>query len=244
MNGSENNDWLDSSPTRGNNKSVLPGLNSSSMPAGIDVEPDGVKLFSSQTFGEADEFFTNVQDGVLPLLQQTAKIGGSFMEAADFMGRHGQGVEKLVLFSEDARKGYVALSFGASTIAINYINGDATSAATMENVQSAFDVSGGKGIFNGTPAGEPADDHPTGQGAPIKLPEPNGAAPTVYDPHASRTIELGDNGSTYVVSGDAPDDLERLDPQDDIASWNEKFRDDLAHVAREQPEEPDPQIYY
>lgn len=231
MNGSESNDWLDSSPTRGNNKSVLPGSSNGGAPAGIDVHPDGVKLFSSQASGEAEDFQNNIQGGVTPLMQQTAKIGATFMEAADFAGRHGQGVEKLLTFSNDAMKGYLALSVGASTIAINYVNGDTTSAATMENVQSAFDVSGGKGIFNGTAAGAPASA-PTGQDNPIKLPEADGSAPTVYDPHASRTIELG-NGSTYVVPGDAPNDLEQLDPQDDIASWNEKFRDDLAHVADE-----------
>ncbi len=218
-----NNNWLDSTPTRGNASAFVPGG------SGIDVSPDGVKLFSTQATGEANDFRVSSQQGVQSLMGQASQIGASFMEADGFGVQHSAGLEAMMMFTGDAGIGLMALGQGAQTIAINYINGDATSAATMKDVESAFDVAGGNGLRT-TPNGAGTAPQ-TGQGNSSALPPPSTAGNTPnyapHDPHADQTITQGDG--SYTVPGDAPNDLERIDPQD-IRNTDMQFRDDLAKL--------------
>lgn len=224
VSGGDDNKWLDSAPTAGD------GTGGNAMPGHgmIDVKPDGVKLFSTQADGEAKDFQSNFADGVAPLMGQSAKIGAPFYEASDFAEKHGQGFEAMGLFHADAQKGLIALSQGARTVAMNYLDGDSTSAATMTDVEHAFDVSGGKGLFN---APTPADGSapPTGQQHPGTLPPAQTVDPDDYatNPDVTESIPLGDHDS-YTIPAEGSDDIERLDPQDDIQETEKKFQDDLA----------------
>lgn len=212
--------WLDRGRTEGDASAFLPGGGS----RGIEVSPDGVKVFASQANGEAEDFQRSSTEGMLSLQSEAGTIGRSFLEAEAFNLQHDAGLEALGLFTTDAGKGLMALGAGAASIAITYINGDTTSAATLKDVQDAFDVSGGRGMFNRpTPEGNP-DQASTG-GNTL-----NGGAPgrddhaNIYDPHAAKDIRTGEG--TYTVPADAPDDLERLDPSE-IRETTEKWRDDL-----------------
>lgn len=233
------NNWMNNDPVRGDSKGVLPGGGGGDM--GIDVHPDGVKKFSTQADGEAKNFTSSYQDGVTPLMAPSAKIGGSFMEAAHFSGRHGQAVQKNGMLSVDVFKGLLSLGQGARTIAINYINGDTTSAATMPQVLDAFDASAGNGLFDqGNGSGRPGQN---GNDNPVSLPEPKPVEPGDFsnpnDPGFSQNIGLGDDAN-YTVPG-APDcqDIEMATP-DSIIAVEQQFQDDLAHEDYEPaPYDPD-----
>lgn len=211
--------WLDSAPTKGDASAFLPG-------GGIDVQTDGVKVFSTEATGEAKDFMSSASHGMQSLLGQAGAIGPTFQEAEGFLLQHGAGTEALGMFTTDASIGIRALGQGAQTIAINYINGDTTSAATMKDVEGAFDVAGGNGLRT-APNGA-GKDTTTGQDHPGSLPPPGAASHrpdyTPYDPHADKTITVGDGG--YTIPGDAPNDLENID-LDDVRNTDGKFRDDL-----------------
>ncbi|MDQ3733074.1 MAG: hypothetical protein M3400_03580 [Actinomycetota bacterium] len=219
MGGDENNPWLDRTPTKGDAKKFLPGGMS---PPGIDVSPDGVKVFSTQADGEAKDFHRSLGSGVTPLLGQPGLIGASFIEAADFADKLGQGIESMMLFNADVGIGLQALSLGAQTIAILYVNGDATSEATMNDVLGAFDISKGNPLRP-----KPGAEAPTTSQKVRSYISPDHLDRdyTPYDPHAPKTISLGKDGS-YTVPGDAADDLERVN-QSALRDVDKQFRDDL-----------------
>lgn len=235
------NNWLNNDPVRGSGTGGFPGGGGGS---GIEVRPDGVKRFSTQAEGEGQNFSSSYQDGVAPLMMPAAKIGGSFMEAAEFSGRHGQAIQKNGMFSQDVTIGLMALGIGARTIAINYLNGDTTSAATLPQVLDAFDASSGNGLRD--QAAGAANPGPNGNDSPMSLPEPQPIEPGEFsnpnDPGFSQDIQLGDDGS-YTVPG-ATDclDIEMADPQDDIMPVEKQFRDDLEHQDW-QPAPYDPENY-
>ncbi len=223
MSGDENNKWLDNAPVKGDSSGGFPGG------SGINVRPDGLKLFSTQAEGEAENFTSSYQDGVAKLIMASAQIGGSFQEAAQFSGRHIQAIQKTEMLRQDASIGIAALGMGARTISINYLNGDATSAATLPQVLDAFDTSNGNGLRaqiegSGQQSGG-------GNGNTSRLPEghvvdtSNTGNPN--HPGFSKTIELGDNAS-YTVPG-ASDclDIEMLD-RNDVEPVQLQVRDDLA----------------
>ncbi|MDQ3734963.1 MAG: hypothetical protein M3400_13405 [Actinomycetota bacterium] len=214
--------WLNRSPTEGDANAFMPGSGGG---GGIDVNPDGVKVFASQANGEAADFRTSLSNGVNELIPEAAKIGNPFYEAEAFALEHGAGVEALMLFSQDAGKGLMALGMGAASIAVTYINGDATSSATLSDVQNAFDVSGGTGMFNGPSAPDQNQAATPGDrlGNATGRDEHQNYVPR--DPHAAHTIDLGRNDS-YTIPGDAPDDLERLD-NNELRDVHRKFADDL-----------------
>ena len=223
MSGDENNNWLDSAPVAGDSTGGFPSG------SGIEVRPDGLKLFSTQAEGEAMNFATGYQEGVDPLMMASAQIGGSFQEAAQFSGRHGQAIQKTGMLSGDVSIGLTALGMGAKTIAIKYLNGDATSAATLPDVLDAFDVSKGNDLRDQVEAaGEPSKN---GNGAPVGLPTAQSVDPddfaNPHDPGRSDTIQLGDNAS-YTVAG-ASDclDIEMATPAT-TAPVEAQFGDDLA----------------
>jgi len=217
--------WLDRAPTTGDATKFLTGGGGG---GGIDVNPDGVKLFSTQATGEANDFRMSNLNGVMKLQPEASQIGESFYEAAYFSLEHEAGAEALRMFTEDAGKGLMALGQGAQTIAIDYINGDATTAATMQDVQSAFDVSGGTGMFNRpVPAETQAPTSAGGGTTEGVLPPPQPAGEqdnTPYDPNAARTVSLGQG--SYTIPADAPDDLERIDLSE-VGEFRQKFEDDL-----------------
>jgi len=221
-----NNRWLNNAPTTSDGKNFLSmGMGGGGAPGGIDVSPDGVKQFSSQSCAEAMDLMMNFNDGVMPLARETGKIGGSFIEAAYFLGEASQGMERLAKFQADASAGVLALGQGAYSIALNYINGDATSAATMSDVERAFDVAGGRGFKNA-----PVDDtapRPTGQDAPSRMPKANdlGDLPQ-RDPNGAQNIPLGSRDS-YTVPASGADDLERRNFQQDLEDLPQQYADDL-----------------
>lgn len=239
MSGDENNDWMNSAPVRGDSSGGFPSAGE-----GINVRPDGVKRFSTQALEESQHFTTGFMNGVMPLTQASARIGSSFTEAAQFSARHKQALEKTNMLQEDVSIGVSALGFGAMTIAINYINGDATSAATMSDVESAFQARGNGLREMMEPNGQGPSAGNNGGGNVTRLPDPEPAddsTPTrnVNDPGSWQTIDLGDD-ATYTVPG-APDclDLEMMD-RDDIESVESTVRDDLAHEEYEvAPYDPD-----
>ncbi len=222
-----NNRWLNNAPTTSDGTNFLSlGMGSGGSPGGIDVSPDGVKQFSSQTCAEAMDLMRNFNDGVTPLGRETGNIGGSFVEAAHFLGGASQGMERLSRFQADAQDGLNALGRGAYTIAINYINGDATSAATMSDVESAFDIAGGRG-YNNAPVDNSAPPPPTGQDAPVSLPAANNVDNLPQrDPNGAQNIPLGSRDS-YTVPAAGADDLERRNFQQDLEDLPQKYADDL-----------------
>ncbi len=219
-----NNKWLNNAPTKGDGKSFMGGSGGSQ---GIDVSPDGVKQFSGQAMGEFKDFMSNFSRGVVPLAQQHAKIGPAFMEAEYFINTVTQANNRLVQFQTDAGNGLMALGTGASAIAINYINGDATSAATMSDVEHAFDTSNGTGYRN-APVDPNAPPKVTGQDAPVSLPKADYVDPRDFtrDPNAPETINLGPNDS-YTIPASGPNDLERMGIQEEAGKLAQKYGDDL-----------------
>lgn len=205
---SGDSDPLNASPTKGDAKGG--GFPGGGGGEGIDVKPDGLRLFSSQAQGDAEDFMSAYGDVMPSLTQQGAKIGASFREASDFAAMHSQGAGALAMLSGDAGKGLMALGVGAQSIASKYLDGDATSAATMKDVQNAFDVSGGKGIFNGGDA--PAGKGPTGQGGGAG----QGSLPGAGDRCPTDDVRNGDRPS-YPIA----------DPED-IRDVEQKTLDDLA----------------
>lgn len=206
----EDNNWLNRTPTQGNPTGGAPTGGA----AGIDVQPDGVKLFGSQATGEAETFVKNFKDGVSKLIMEGAGIGASFQEAEYFVKQHADGINQLSVLTGDVTQGLVAFGLGARTVALKYQFADTTSAATMSDVQSAFDVSGGKG-YHDQPAPPPG---PTGQQAPVKLPPPqyvdssDMASYNPNDPSRTEVIGLGDN-AFYIVPGASLGDMELVDNQ-------------------------------
>lgn len=203
-----NNKWLNNAPTKGD-KAGGQGFPSGT---GIDVKPDGVKLFSTQATGEAEDFVQSAANGVLPLQEQIGKIGASFQEAEYFMQQHSQGFERLAMFNKDAMQGMMALGVGARTIAIDYVNADTTTAAKMSDVEQAFDVAGGKGFVNGASTGG-ENNNPRGQDNPVKLPEAQRPSPQDYGPTDPNTVKLGTR-DIYQIPEQARDDLQNLNPAD------------------------------
>lgn len=222
-----NNRWLNNAPTTSDGANFMTmGMGGDGAPGGINVSPDGVKQFSSQTCAEAMDLMKNFQDGVYPLARETGNIGGSFIEAAYFVGEAGQGMERLSAFQADVSDGLRALGLGARTIALNYINGDATSAATMSDVEGAFDVSGGRG-FKDMPV-DPDAVRPVGQDAPQQMPQANQVFDLPErDPNGAQPIPLGSRDS-YTVPAAAADDLERRNMQD-LQELGQQYGDDLKH---------------
>ncbi|MEJ7771121.1 MAG: hypothetical protein WKF51_04420 [Geodermatophilaceae bacterium] len=241
MSGDENNNWLNSDPVKGDAKDFLGGAGGS----GINVRPDGLKRFSTQAEAEAKNFVTGYGDGVVPLAQAAAKIGGSFQEAAQFSGRQGQAMQKTAKLSEDVFYGVSALGMGARTIAINYLNGDATSAATLPQVLDAFDASKGNGLRDQAAGeGQRRQSGPSGNDDRVRLPEAKPVDPAGFtnpnDPGLSEKVPLGDDANYTVPGTSDPSDVENADPQDDIMALEKKFRDDLAHQDYEPaPYDPD-----
>ncbi|MDQ3716429.1 MAG: hypothetical protein M3381_10530 [Actinomycetota bacterium] len=239
MGGDENNNWLTKGPVKGDSTGGFPGG------SGIEVRPDGLKLFSTQAEGEAKNFSSGFQDGVMPLSSASARIGSSFMEAAQFSARHGQAIAKTTELSKDVTIGLASLGMGAKTIAINYINGDATSAATLPEVLDAFDATKSNGLremIEGDGQGTRGGN--SGGGNLVRLPEghadqSNTSSRNPNDPAFANTIKLGDNAS-YTVPG-APDcqDIEVMD-REDFQAVESQVRDDLAKENYKQaPYNPD-----
>lgn len=232
MAGDENNNWLKDTPVTGDSTGGFPSG------GGIDVRPDGVKRFSTQAQGEAQSFTSNYADGIAPLQGQTARIGSSFQEAAYFSGQHGQGVQRMGLLTTDVSIGLTALGVGARTIAINYLNADATSAASLPEVLDAFDASSGNGLRDQImSSGElPA----TGQDNPVGLPDAEVITADEFTGDTDDgTIALGSDAE-YTLPGDSSDDIEGLDYQDDLAPLEQQHRDDLGQVDFEpNPYNPD-----
>ncbi|MGI8720957.1 MAG: hypothetical protein ACR2JG_01880 [Geodermatophilaceae bacterium] len=227
MGGDENNNWLSKGPVKGDSSGGFPGG------SGIEVRPDGLKRFSTQAEGEAKNFTSGFQDGVMPLTSASARIGGSFMEAAQFSARHGQAIEKTTDLSKDVYIGLASLGKGAQTIAINYINGDATSAATLPEVLAAFDPSKANGLREQIEgAGQGSGTGNSGGGNLSRLPEGHAdqsdtSSRNPNDPAFSNTIKLGDNAS-YTVPGAADcQDIEVMD-REDFEAVESQVRDDLA----------------
>jgi len=110
--------------------------------SGIDVRPDAVRQFGTRAGAEAKDFMGQAQDSESSLTSQAAGIGSPFQEAEYFNQQHTQGVEKLALFNNDAAIGLNSLGMGATSISSTYVNGDTTSAATMNDVEQAFDKTG------------------------------------------------------------------------------------------------------
>ncbi len=213
--------WLDRAKTEGDASAFLPGGGQ-----GINVSPDGVKVFASQVNGESTDFVKSSSDGVMSMAGESNRIGASFMEAEAFALDHAAGFEALTMFSTDVHKGLMALGTGAASIAITYLNGDTTTAATLKDVQDAFDVSGGQGMFNGPQAPAGPDRAATGGNTLPRGPVGDDHYNT-YDPHDSRTIHTGDG--TYTVPADANDDLERLDPNE-LREVYQQYADDLGKM--------------
>lgn len=238
MSGDENNTWLDSAPVKGDSANFLTPGRSGGGDSGIEVRPDGVKKFSTQAVEESKSFMSGYQDGVMPLMMETNKVGGSFWEAAYFSAMQGRAVQMTTLLNEDVRKGLDALGMGARTIAINYVNGDTTSAATLPEVRDAFDASKNNGLHQ---AGTRPGSH--GNGNLNVLPPAEDVETDDFtnpnDPGVSHTIQLGDNGS-YTIPG-ATDclDIEMATPEG-VSDVVNQYQDDLAHQNYEPaPYDPD-----
>ncbi len=239
MSGDENNNWINSAPVKGDSTGGFPGG------SGIEVRPDGLKLFSTQAEGEAKNFTTGFIDGFMPLTQQAGQIGMSFQEAANFAGRHGEAINATSMLGKDATVGLLALGLGAKTIAINYINGDATSAATLPQVLDAFDASKGNGLRDDLERTDQEARAGSGKDKTVRLPEATPVDTDDFhnptDPGFSKTIELGDNAS-YTVPG-ASDclDIEMAGPET-TNPVTEQYRDDLTKE-NYQPAPYDPDDY-
>ncbi len=202
--------WLNNEPTKAGDAAG----------SGIDVETDGVKLFGVQAREEAQDFMQSSGDGVQSLRGAASRIGRTFQEAQYFSTQHEFGLQRLDAFTKDAMKGLTALGLGAMNIATTYRNGDAASAATLNDVDRAFDVAGGNGLLT-EPNGAGALPQAGASSGPALLPKAQALTEEqrrdsfvdANDRSKSQTINLGDR-DTYTVPAAGEGDLELLDPAD------------------------------
>jgi hypothetical protein len=224
---------LDNAPVKGDSSGGFPGG------SGINVRPDGLKLFSTQAQGEAMNFSKGYAEGVAPLTMGSGQIGASFQEAAQFSARHMAAIDKIVQLNAHVGEGLMAFWAGAHTIAVNYLDGDAMSAATVLNV---FAPSKGNGVNDQVEGG----GQQSGGGGTSRLPEgkvvdtENTSKPN--HPGLPQTIDLGDNAS-YTMPG-APNclDIEMATPEASKAV-QEPVHEHLAKVGGYEPAPYDPDNY-
>jgi hypothetical protein len=193
--------------------------------SGVRVEPDLLKDFSDQTTAQAQAFQTAFSNGVMPLMPQAAQVGGSTREAAALANRHADVLNQMQLFARDAGIGLTALGMGAQTIAVNYLDSDATQAASMAQVTDAFFPEPGEQSLRDLSIGAADsavdvtdEDQAAADRIEAALPAPDDMTPdessyTPVDPRAAdQDIALGSGGDEYVVRAD--DDIETRSYED------------------------------
>jgi hypothetical protein len=227
--------WLPPTDTHSSQGDVFSALSGS----GVHVETDQLKSFSTGTLAQAQAFQQAFTDGVNSLLGQASQVGASTTEAAAFSKKHAEVIQQLALFTQDAGIGLMALGQGAQTIAINYVDSDATQSATLSQVTAAFspDPQSEQSLRYAmtNPATGTGDTEVTAEDQrvadAITLPEPDDLTPDQDAPDASddprasdQVIDLGGSGDTYTVPAD--DDIELVDPMDNAHDDQERVMDD------------------
>lgn len=219
MGGDEKNLWLQDTPSKGEGGSAGG--------SGIDVRPDGLARFGNQAEEEATALGSNVGNGVDRLRMASTRIGNTFHEAFYFDQLHTRGVARLHMFTQEAEMGVRALGDGAKSIGNTYVNGDATSAATMKDVQRAFTAVRGEGGASGQSTAGSASAGGQENGASTLPPaerevvadlrkEGQEGESNSNTRREDQTIDLGKD-ATYTVPAPAPNDLERYrDEQPDL----------------------------
>lgn len=219
--GSSRPDWMTRTDTSGE-QSLFGNLQGS----GVRVEPDALKDFADQTSAQAQAFQTAFANGVMPLMVQAAQVGGSTREAAALANRHADVLNQMQLFARDAGIGLTALGMGAQTIAVNYVDSDATQAATMTQVTDAFYPQPGDQSLRALSIGAADsavdvtdEDQAVADEIQAALPAPDDMTPDDPDgyvpaePRAEdQVIPLGDGGDEYTVYAD--DDIETRSYED------------------------------
>lgn len=220
--GSGRPDWLTRTDTSGADD-VLSFLGSGG--SGVRVEPDALKDFSGLTTAQGVAFQSGYVNGVLSLVPTATSIGTSTSEAAAFAAKHQYVVQQMQMLAQDVGIGLGALGQGAQTIALNYLDADATQAATMAQVTDAFSPDAEHSFRNGALTAAPSEGLDAQEEQDIQdvvddieaaLPPPDDMTPDVAFPEAAvdprltdQVIDLGDSGDTYVIPAD--DDIETRD---------------------------------
>jgi hypothetical protein len=227
--------WLPPTDTSSSQGDVFGALSGS----GVRVETDQLKTFSTGTLAQAQAFQQAFSNGVSSLLGQASQVGASTTEAAEFSKKHAEVIQQLAAFTQDAGIGLMALGQGAQTIAINYVDSDATQSATLSQVTAAFspDPQSEQSLRYAmtNPATDPSSTEVTDADQAvadaITLPEPDDLTPdsdapdTSDDPRAGdQVVDLGGSGDTYTVPAD--DDIELIDPMDNAQADQERVVDD------------------
>jgi len=227
MGGDENNEWLRDTPSEGDRPPGMPA----GLDGGIDVRPDSLTRFANQTLSEARAFARNMHDGVDPLQAHSSNIGKAFTEAVDFEVAHTQGIQKLRMFTAEAELGTSLLGEGARSIGSTYLNGDAMSAATLKDVETAFNPAKGQSVFDQPEAGAPTKPAPTGEAGNGNIPEADPEAVAKIQAEATEaaesggfdptgrsediTVDLGKN-ATYTIPGKGTGDIESINVQPEL----------------------------
>jgi len=233
--GSPRPDWLTRTDTSGaNDLFTMLGDNGT----GVRVEPDQLKSFSADTSAQAAAFQTGYSNGVASLFEPAYQIGGSTTEASAFLSKHGYVMQQMQMLAQDVGIGLAALGQGAQTIALNYLDSDATQSATMNEVNGAFAPQGNAdslrhGMTEAAAQATQADQDVV-DGMVAALPAPDDMTPDAdaadapVDPRASETpIALGDSGDTYTIPAD--DDIETTDSDDLYRADARRMQDDGDH---------------
>lgn len=185
----------------------------------IKVDTDGVMGFAKNVGQEMMTFQGNISGGVNPLTSTAmTAVGRSGIDSAVFFQQqHSKYFQAAMLMVADAQKGLMALQQGGFTVAANYLNADAESAAKVGDVVDAFNPPPGRTSLDDLLSQEPKDGEkpalPTDQevqdridqvtaqdGSPL---DPSGQsdAPASDGTPQDKVIDMGD-GTTYTVPGD------------------------------------------
>jgi hypothetical protein len=100
-------------------------------------------------------FMPSFNAGIKPLANIRAPMGGNdLLEGLWARGRHQDAVSAVLQMCAQAQQGLMALQMAATSIALEYMSGDALAQATHEDVMDAFAPLDGnvtlQGILNGT----------------------------------------------------------------------------------------------
>ena len=106
----------------------------------VDVDLTSVLDFAMRMQTSVEEFTTSVTDGVKPLMMGVhPRFGGHILSEGAFFGAyHGKQVEAAMRLLNDALVGLATLAKGSAAVAAEYMFGDATSEATVDDVYDAF----------------------------------------------------------------------------------------------------------
>lgn len=183
----------------------------------IKVDIQQLQDFAKHIQEELEQNFKpSFENGVKPMLMVQSPFGaGGLEEARFFRARHDESRAAIAAMLGDAMKGLVSLHMAASSIAAEYLNGDAMASATIDDVYKAFNGSEGQktleDYWSDTPGEQQADgaipEEAKDPGKYFRDGDNDGRADTDTDTggmYDQTTIADGTSGE-YTIQGDAED---------------------------------------